>query len=272
MSKFPYTVIKSIEDVLEAEVGSVDEVTNLANIGGTPQTGVDLATLLQVSDVNLQTDGTLVIDSSVFDVNLSDLFQPADFTEVRDITNISGTSLTGADWTPLLQHLDVDLSNLLQTSDQPLDVSSAEVDVDINSQTLAQLVALLELDDGGGSYGEIYRRNNAIRASIENDEVGIGSSNKQQITASTTLTSTWISLNLGDVRNGIDIAVDTSGAATLTIQVSTTGDFAGEEFQIRTIDYSSAVVELEQFEFRHQYVRCQVDSNLNDLEMVARGD
>ncbi len=95
---------------------------------------------------------------------------------------------------------------------------------------------------------------------------------KQQITASTTSTSTWISLNLEDVRNGVDIAIDTSGVATLTIQVSTTGDFEGEEFEVRTISYSEAVVNLEQFEFRHQYVRCQVDSNLNDLEMVARGD
>lgn len=106
----------------------------------------------------------------------------------------------------------------------------------------------------------------------DNGIIPVDTSDKQQIKDSTTSAGTWISLDLGDVKNGVDIAVDTSGAATLTIQVSTTGDFGGEQFEVRTIDYSSAVVNLEQFTFRHQYVRCKADANLNDLEMVARGD
>jgi len=66
-----------------------------------------------------------------------------------------------------------------------------------------------------------------------------------------------------------DIGVDVSGSATLTIQVSTTGDFSGEEFET-TVDYDSATENIEQFSFAHRFVRAKVDKNLNAVEIVGR--
>lgn len=68
----------------------------------------------------------------------------------------------------------------------------------------------------------------------------------------------------------VDVAVDTSGAATLTVEFSATGAFGGEEWSV-TADYDSATEIIEQFDPAHQYVRASVDSNLNDLEVVKRG-
>jgi hypothetical protein len=67
----------------------------------------------------------------------------------------------------------------------------------------------------------------------------------------------------------IDIAVDTSGAATLTVEVSATGEFGGEEFTV-TVNYDSATEIIEQFAFAHRYIRAQVDQNLTAVEVVGR--
>lgn len=96
-------------------------------------------------------------------------------------------------------------------------------------------------------------------------------SDTEQVADSTATAGNWVTLDLGDHRTGVDIAVDTSGAATLTVEVSTTGEFAGEEIQADTVDYSSAATSLEQFQYRHRYVRAQVGSSLNSLEIVSRG-
>lgn len=141
--------------------------------------------------------------------------------------------------------------------------------VEVDDQGRIELGADIDI----GNLNLLNQADSVINPATEGTLSGLlQTSDKQQITDSTTSTATWISLDLGDVRNGVDVAVDISGSATLTIQVSTTGDFAGEEFEVQTIDYSSAVVSLEQFEFRHQHVRCKVDANLNNLEMIARGD
>jgi hypothetical protein len=68
----------------------------------------------------------------------------------------------------------------------------------------------------------------------------------------------------------VDVAVDVSGAATLTVEFSATGDFTGEEFTV-TVDYDAATEIIEQFDPAHKYVRAQVDANLTNLEVVSRG-
>ena len=92
-------------------------------------------------------------------------------------------------------------------------------------------------------------------------------------TAATTTAGDPVDIVLGDdaVRQRVDVAVDTSGAATLTVSVSDTGDYEGEEFDVQTIDYTEAITQLEQFDFAYSHVRVSVDSNLNNLEATARG-
>lgn len=92
----------------------------------------------------------------------------------------------------------------------------------------------------------------------------------EQRSDSVTTAGTWTSiLDLGDVGR-VDVAVDVSGAATLTAAFSSTGDFSGEAWEF-TVDYDSATESIEQFDPAHQYVRAKVDSNLTDLEIVQRG-
>jgi hypothetical protein len=89
--------------------------------------------------------------------------------------------------------------------------------------------------------------------------------------AETDSANDWISLDLGPDRDGVDVIADVSGSATLTVEVSTTGQFNGEEHTPYSIPYSSSGVYLEGFDFRHRYVRVKLDSNVNELEMVSRG-
>jgi len=76
-------------------------------------------------------------------------------------------------------------------------------------------------------------------------------------------------LDMGDSGNA-DVVVETSGAATLTVEFSTTGDFAGEEFAFTT-DYDAATEITEQFSPAHQFVRAKVDANLTSLDVIRRG-
>jgi hypothetical protein len=90
--------------------------------------------------------------------------------------------------------------------------------------------------------------------------------------AQTTTAGDDISIPLGSYLTLVDILVDTSGSATLSIDVSNTGEFSGEETTVQTVDYSSGVNQLEQFEFAYPFVQVSVDSNLNELEIVSRGE
>jgi len=91
-----------------------------------------------------------------------------------------------------------------------------------------------------------------------------------QVVMSTDSDGTYTdALDLEELRR-CDVAVKTSGAATLTVQFSATGEFSGEEFTV-TADYDAATESIEQFDPTHQYVRAKIDQNLTQLEVVGRG-
>jgi len=92
----------------------------------------------------------------------------------------------------------------------------------------------------------------------------------EQATASTPTNDAFTEALDMDVSGRCDVAVETTGAATLTVQFSASGDFGGEEFEI-TVDYSEASEVIEQFDPAHQFVRAKVDANLTTLEVVRRG-
>ena len=91
-------------------------------------------------------------------------------------------------------------------------------------------------------------------------------------TAQTTTAGEDISIPLGSYLTLVDVLVDTSGGATLSIEVSNTGAFDGEETTVQTEAYDAGVTNHEQFEFAYPYVQVSVDSNLNELEIVSRGE
>lgn len=76
------------------------------------------------------------------------------------------------------------------------------------------------------------------------------------------------SLDLGDVRKDLDIYVDTSGAATLTVEVSK-DDSTWRTFD--TVDYGSDTESMEQYDIAYQYVRAYLDTATNTVEMSSKG-
>jgi len=88
----------------------------------------------------------------------------------------------------------------------------------------------------------------------------------------TTSATTLVSIPLGSYLQRVDVLADTSGAADLDVKVSDTGDFSGEEVTVQTISYGSAVEQLEQFDFAYPYVGVELSANVNELEIIARGD
>jgi len=98
----------------------------------------------------------------------------------------------------------------------------------------------------------------------------IAESNTVSDSSTTTGTVGAVSLETGKLRSDVDLWIDVSGSATLTVEVSTTGDFDGEEHEVLTEGFDTET-DLRQFDFAYPYVRAYVDANLNELEIVASG-
>lgn len=75
------------------------------------------------------------------------------------------------------------------------------------------------------------------------------------------------SVDLGTQRTNVDVFVDVSGAATLTVEVSTDGS-TWREADSQTYDTES---DLQQYHFAYQHVRAYVDANATTVEVVGRG-
>ena len=88
--------------------------------------------------------------------------------------------------------------------------------------------------------------------------------------AQTTTAGEWTDVVDLEYSGRVDVAVDTTGTATLTVEFSRSGEFAGEEWTV-DVAYDDAEEIIEQFDPAHQYARAQVDANLNRLEVVSRG-
>jgi len=82
----------------------------------------------------------------------------------------------------------------------------------------------------------------------------------------------WVMLALGRWRQLVDVAVDTSGAATLTVEFSHEETFTGEEISPVSVDYDAATEQIEQFPTGYAYVRAKVDQNLNTLGLTSKGE
>lgn len=77
-------------------------------------------------------------------------------------------------------------------------------------------------------------------------------------------------VTLGPDRTLLDVHVDTSGSATLTVEVSTDG--GGTWLTFHTQDYASATTEVEQFRCAFDDVRAHLDQNRNGVTISAKGE
>lgn len=151
-------LISRITDPSGAEI----DPRNVIETGGTTLTGADWVAILQAIEKALTSVGTDQLRADLINDNVG-LFKTTDFTETRDLTSISGTTLTADDWTVLFQHMETlyealgsQATDVLRvTSPSPLDVSGAEVDVDINSLSYGTLPTEqqtpVKVEDSGGA-------------------------------------------------------------------------------------------------------------------------
>jgi hypothetical protein len=109
-------------DVTDEASRLLGEVDNLKKWGGTALTCRDISLdFAKLTDIETNTDGLLktadlsleaITKHLAVDVQNYPATYPDTDVEPRNISKIGGTAQTGADWTPLLQKLDVALSTL----------------------------------------------------------------------------------------------------------------------------------------------------------------
>lgn len=75
-------------------------------------------------------------------------------------------------------------------------------------------------------------------------------------------------LDLQPLRRGVDIHVDTSGDATLTVDVAAEGS---NYRQLDTVSYSGASQEIEQYDIVWDRVRAHLNQNRNLVELSSKG-
>lgn len=202
-------------DLLKVALRSNDSGTlgtNIAQIGGTPQSAVNVA------------------------------------DQIDKIQNIlSGQTLTVTD----------DGSLAIATLPEPIDVSSSEVDVDLNSQSVSPITIT---DDGSLAI-----------AAWNAGTLEVNDTGKGVITDTTTSTGSGSAaqLDLGDNRKDVDVFYDTSGSATVTIEVSKN---ASDWRQFNAENPTSAKKELIQMDTSYRHVRAYADQNLNRIELSSKGE
>lgn len=92
----------------------------------------------------------------------------------------------------------------------------------------------------------------------------------EQTSASTSSTGSAnaAEIDLGRVSTKVDVFVDTSGDATLTVEVSTDGSTWR---QADTNSYTGASSDLRQYDFAYKHVRAHLNQNINTVEVAGRG-
>lgn len=164
-----------------------------------------------------------------------------------NLTEIGGVTQAGANFIAVLESEGDD--ELRVVSPNPLDASAAEIDVDLNSQSLSEVVSRLT-DSTGAQVDPLARQDTT------------------PVTGSTSTAGTNVALVLGDYRTDTDFFVDVSGSAQLTVEVRTSG---GTWRSFDTVSYSSATTEVEQYSTAFAEIRARVDQNLTALEGSAKG-
>lgn len=75
-------------------------------------------------------------------------------------------------------------------------------------------------------------------------------------------------IDLGRVSTKVDVFVDTSGDADLTVEVSTDGSTWRSA---DTNSYTGSSSDFRQYDFAYQHVRAHLNQNINTVEVVGRG-
>jgi hypothetical protein len=146
------------------------------------------------------------------------------------------------------------LTLLLGISGVDASAGGSEIEgiVDVDDRASRE-IGKARVQDPGGTL--IDPRKIAASDPVTDTDSGTGASNAAQ-------------LELGPVRKTVDFYVETSGSATLTVEVST-GGTTWREFD--TVSYSGLTSEVEQYETSYRYVRAYLNQNRTIIEASAKG-
>jgi hypothetical protein len=183
-----------------------------------------------------------------------------------DVEQIGGAAQSAVDVAAAIDALEDALTSvgadaLGVESASALDVSAAEVDVDLATQSLAS-IAVQENNplDVSGATVDVQE---ASPLDVSGATVGIESNDDGG--DQTTSTSTNVSVTNSD--GATAIVADTSGSATLTVEVSVDG---GSNWTTYTVSIGGSEGHIEEV---HGFteVRASVDQNLNRLAIASKG-
>jgi len=137
-------------------------------------------------------------------------------------------------------------------------------DETIDSTADDEELRVVNVDGGGGGSSDSFSQSDTVQIKDTNNTPASGSASA-------------VSLNLGDFRKDIDAFYDVSSTGgDVFVEVSTDGNFAGEEKSHTQLTDVQTGGELFQIETVYQYIRMYVgsgfsDGNVNGLEIVSRG-
>jgi hypothetical protein len=111
------------------------------------------------------------------------------------------------------------------------------------------------IQDSGGVLIDPFDQSDA--SAITADDSGTGSGNAAEAT-------------LGPLRSAVNVHVDTSGAATLTVEVSPDGGTSWLQYD--TVQYSAATTQVEAYaDVAFADVRAYLDQNRNGVTLASKG-
>lgn len=209
-------------------------------------------------------------------------------TVTMDLDQIGGQAQSAVDVANKIDQIEDALASvggdsLLVDSASPLDVSAAEVDVDLATQSLA---ALTVTDDGSLT---IDAATQGTLPTEQQTPVGVEDSGGTQIdpaenstgataTASTTSTGSAnaAAVNAPDGRTHVTVMWDVSGAAAVTVEASVDGanwfDITSDFIDGSDVSQpSGAETKGTSAPIGADHVRVHVDSNLNEAEISVKG-
>lgn len=169
--RLPARTVDYIQDIVGADVPR-----DLIKVALVEQDLGQLDVSAAEVDVNLNSQSLSEID---VDLNSQTLAQLA-----ANIDQIGGQAQSAVDVANKINQINAALASvsndsLRVTSPDPLDASAAEVDVDLNALSYGtvpvnqQSPVSIEAEDGSGLVGQIQRRANSAKTSIENSEIAV---------------------------------------------------------------------------------------------------
>jgi hypothetical protein len=273
------TVIETVEDQIDVEdradrdLGKVDVADTDLTLPTEQQTPVGVENTSGTA-VNPATEGTLSSTLSREIATWSAGTLPVEQQTPVSLENTSGTAVNPATEGTLSSTLSREIATWSagtlpveqQTPVQLEDSTGTNIDPATDSTLSNTLTREIATWSAGTLSTNVTDRDGRNLGDV--DVTSLDEAAPKTDTASGTTESNAAVVDLGSTTKDFDVFYDTSGAATITIEVSK--DNATWR-PLQQIQPSSADSDIAQFDTSYRYVRAYIDQNRNALEISAKG-